>query len=391
MSLRVGARREVLAGMSLSLSGAFRLQGEQALNGLGLWVDYVMGEGGLPLGSAGPRLPLRLVVLDDGSKAGRAKENVLRLLTRERVDLLIGPYSSGLTLAVAPIAAAHRKVLWNHGGASDAIFQQGWRYLVSVPSPASDYLRALPLRVKRLDPDATRISILHAKTGSFAAHVARGVAEGARAAGFDLIRLIPFDSPLRDAPALLGEALAADPDLLVGVGSFRDDVAIVRQRALASRVKTLAFVGAGLYRKERKYVLVFALPSFLLFTAGCVFGYFVMIPYGLWGLAQLLDPAEIEPVFSFSPYLSLVLLLTIIMGAIFEVPLVMLFLVKVGLVEPATYTRGRKFAIVAMFVIAAVLTPPDVITQIIMAIPLVLLYELGVILSKLAVRRRAGS
>jgi len=152
-----------------------------------------------------------------------------------------------------------------------------------------------------------------------------------------------------------------------------------------------AFVGAGLYRKERKYVLVFALPSFLLFTAGCVFGYFVMIPYGLWGLAQLLDPAEIEPVFSFSPYLSLVLLLTIIMGAIFEVPLVMLFLVKVGLVEPATYTRGRKFAIVAMFVIAAVLTPPDVITQIIMAIPLVLLYELGVILSKLAVRRRAGS
>ncbi len=246
MNLQVAPRREVLAGVSLSLSGAFGLQGEQALNGLRLWVDYVMGDGGLPLGSAGPRLPLRLVALDDGSRARLAKENVLRLLTRERVDLLIGPYSSGLTLAVAPIAEAHGKILWNHGGASDAIFQQGWRYLVSVPSPASDYLRALPIWVRRRDPEATRISVVHANTGSFAVHVAKGVAEGAKAVGFDLIRLIPFDSPLRNPRALLEEALVTAPAILVGVGSFQDDVAIVRQRALASRVKTLAFVGAGL-------------------------------------------------------------------------------------------------------------------------------------------------
>jgi ABC-type branched-subunit amino acid transport system substrate-binding protein len=88
--------------------------------------------------------------------------------------------------------------------------------------------------------------VVYAKTGSFAADVARGVADGAKAAGFDLIRLIPFDSPIRDARALLGEALAAEPDLLVGVGSFQDDVAIVRRRDLAGRVKTLVLVGAGL-------------------------------------------------------------------------------------------------------------------------------------------------
>ena len=68
------------------------------------------------------------------------------------MDLLIGPYSSGLTLAVAPLAEAHGKILWNHGGASDAIFQGSWRHLVSVPSPASDYLKALPLLVRSQDP-----------------------------------------------------------------------------------------------------------------------------------------------------------------------------------------------------------------------------------------------
>ncbi len=169
-------RREVLAGVSLSLSGAFRLQGEQALNGLRLWVDHVTGEGGLQFGPAGARLPLRLLALDDRSRADLAKENILRLLTHERVDLLVGPYSSGLTMAVAPLAEAHGKILWNHGGASDAILQQGWRHLVNLPSPASDYFRALPLWIKQRDPEASRISILCAKSGSFAGHVAHGAA-----------------------------------------------------------------------------------------------------------------------------------------------------------------------------------------------------------------------
>ncbi len=246
LKLEVALGPEVLAGASLALSGPFRLQAEQALNGLRLWVDYVTEAGGLPLGLAGSRRPLRLLILDDGSRTSLAKENVLRFLTQDHVDLLIGPYSSGLTLAAAPLAEAHGKILWNHGGASDAIFQRGWRCLVSVPSPASDYLKALPLLVRSQDPSIARMSVVYAKTGSFAADVARGVANGAKAAGFDVIRLIPFDSPIRDARALLREALEAEPGLLVGAGSFQDDVMIVRRRDLASRVKTLAFVGAGL-------------------------------------------------------------------------------------------------------------------------------------------------
>ncbi len=100
--------------------------------------------------------------------------------------------------------------------------------------------------MKRRDPGARRISVLHAKAGSFAASVAAGVADGAKRAGFDVIRLIPFDSPIRDAQPLIEEALAADPDLLVGVGRFEDDLAIARSRDVLGTVKTLAYVGAGL-------------------------------------------------------------------------------------------------------------------------------------------------
>lgn len=243
---RLSFPRELVAGVSLSLSGRFQLQGEQAFRGLRLWADWVAGAGGLSLGPEGPRRPLRLHCLDDESRAARAEETVRHLLTHDRVDFLVGPYSSGLTEAVAPLVEARGKVLWNHGGASDAIFQPGGRRLVSMPSPASDYLRALPAWVRRHDPEARRLSILCAERGDFAGHVAEGAADGARAAGFDAIRRTPFASPLRDVDSLLAETAAFGPDLLVGVGSFRDDIELVRHRGRLPPTTRLAVVAAGL-------------------------------------------------------------------------------------------------------------------------------------------------
>lgn len=228
----------MLVGASLSLSGQFQRQGEQARDGLRLWVDYVGGARDCPTP--------HLIVLDDGSRASVAHEHVRRLLAEEHVDVLVGPYSSGLVLAVAPVARAAGKVLWNHGGTSDAIFQEGGRHVVSVASPASDYLRDLPRWIRRGAPQASRIAILHAASGTFAGQVARGAAEGARAAGFTEVRVRTFESPLHDASAVLREAAEPEPDLLVSVGAFEDDLAIARQRAALPRTTALALVGAGL-------------------------------------------------------------------------------------------------------------------------------------------------
>jgi branched-chain amino acid transport system substrate-binding protein len=227
----------VLVGASLPLTGALRRQGEQAHQGLRLWADWAR--------AAGAGAPPRLVVLDDGGRRSLAEAHARRLLAAERVDALLGPYSSGLVLAVAPLAAAAGAVLWNHGGTSDAILRRGWRHVVTVPSPASDYLRGLPARIRRLEPRASRIAILHARAGTFAAEVARGAAAGAIEAGFAAVRVTAVES-FGDAGAVLGPALDPAPDLLVSVGAFRDDVAVARRWAALPARPALAVVGAGL-------------------------------------------------------------------------------------------------------------------------------------------------
>jgi len=225
-------------GASLSLSGSFQRQGEQARDGLQLWVDYARdtGDGTAP----------RLIVFDDGSRAGLAEAHVRRLLAEEHVDVLMGPYSSRLVLAVAAIAAAAGKVLWNHGGTSDAIVREGGPHVVSVASPASDYFRDLPAWIRSRAPGASGVRILYATTGTFAREVARGAAEGARVAGFGDVEVTAFASPLRDAGAILREAAGREPDLLIGVGAFQDDLAIALARAVLPRKTVLALVAAGL-------------------------------------------------------------------------------------------------------------------------------------------------
>jgi sec-independent protein translocase protein TatC len=149
-----------------------------------------------------------------------------------------------------------------------------------------------------------------------------------------------------------------------------------------------AFVGAGLYRNERKYVVLFAPVSFALFTLGCAFGYFVLVPYCLYGLAKAMQiNAILSNQYVFSDYLSLVMTLTIILGAVFQMPLLMVFFAKIGLVQPSTYNKWRRAAIIANVVFAAVVTPADIFTMVIVAVPMLLLYEIGVVASYLLARK----
>jgi sec-independent protein translocase protein TatC len=150
-----------------------------------------------------------------------------------------------------------------------------------------------------------------------------------------------------------------------------------------------AFVSAGLYRNERKYVLGFAPASFALFTLGCVFGYVKLIPLALWGLAKAtsFDVQIVSNQYLFQDYLSLVMTLTIVLGAVFQLPLVMVFLTMVGIVEPKFWNRWRRAAMVVNVVFAAIVTPADIFTMIMVAVPMLGLYELGVLFSYLLGRR----
>jgi Tat protein translocase TatC len=144
------------------------------------------------------------------------------------------------------------------------------------------------------------------------------------------------------------------------------------------------FVSAGLHRHERRYVRAFAPASFLLFLLGCIFGYFILIPYSLYGMVTMMPLDKVEPVFNIGDYLSLVLTLTILLGAVFQLPLVMVFLAKIGLVTPGHYRKWRRHAVVGNVVLAALIAPPDLLSMAVFVLPLLVLYEIGLWCSVLA-------
>ena len=150
-----------------------------------------------------------------------------------------------------------------------------------------------------------------------------------------------------------------------------------------------AFVAAGLYPREKKYVRMFAPISFALFTAGCAFGFFILIPACLFGLAKSMNiGAILSNQYIFSDYLSLVMTLTIVLGGVFQVPLVMVFLSKIGLVSPSSWNRWRRHAVVINLIFAAIVTPADIFSMIMVAIPLLVLYEIGFVVSWIVVRSK---
>ena len=142
-----------------------------------------------------------------------------------------------------------------------------------------------------------------------------------------------------------------------------------------------AFVGQGLTPAERKYVVFFGPLSLILFFVGTVFGYFVIVPFSLKFLLSFSSPTMI-PMITVEKYIAFVTNLVLAFGVVFELPLILVFLTKIGVASPEFLRHKRRHAIVIIFIVSAVLTPPDWISQMLMAIPLVVLYELGIFASR---------
>lgn len=142
------------------------------------------------------------------------------------------------------------------------------------------------------------------------------------------------------------------------------------------------FIGAGLYARERRWALIFGACSFLLFLLGCAAGYVCLIPYTLYGLASMLPLDRVQPAFSIAAYIDLVMTLTVALGGVFQLPLAMAFLTRIGLVEPRSWGRWRRHGIVANVVLAAVLGPGDPLSLLAFAAPLLLLYEVGALAAR---------
>lgn len=138
-----------------------------------------------------------------------------------------------------------------------------------------------------------------------------------------------------------------------------------------------AFIAPGLYDEEKRYIVPIAILSAIFFISGALFCYFIVFPFAFNFFISYSTP-EIVITPKVSDYLSFVLKLIFAFGIIFEMPIFTLFLARLGIITAALMRKGRKYAIVGIFILAAILTPPDVVSQLLMACPMLLLYEVSI-------------
>lgn len=213
-----------------------------------------------------------------------------------------------------------------------------------------------------------------------------------------LVALLPFARALYDhvAAPLISNLPAAQAAKMIASEPTSGFFAPIKLAFCAAVVLTApwllyqawAFVAPGLYRREKRLAMPLLVSSVLLFYAGCLFAYFVVLPSVFHALAMF-TPEVVTLAPDPGKYLDFVLVLFLAFGLCFELPVALVILVLMGWVTPAQLRESRGYAVVGIFVIAALITPPDAISMLLLAIPMCLLYEAGILAARLLKPRPA--
>lgn len=222
-------------------------------------------------------------------------------------------------------------------------------------------------------------------------------AAGAVLAVFIVLFIYPGASAIYDVLAQPMLASLPQGTRMIATGVITPFMVPVKVTMMAAFVLALpvvlyqawAFVAPGLYRHEKRLAMPLIVSSTLLFVLGMAFCYFFVFRTVFHFIATF-APASITPAPDIEAYLSFVMSMFLAFGITFEVPVVVVLLVRMGIVELAKLRSWRGYVVVGAFVIAAVVTPPDVVSQFMLAVPLCLLYEVGLLCARLVTPRGTG-
>lgn len=152
-----------------------------------------------------------------------------------------------------------------------------------------------------------------------------------------------------------------------------------------------AFVSPGLYEKERKVTLSYIPISILLFLAGLSFSYYILFPFVVDFMKRISQDLNVNQVIGINEYFHFLLQLTIPFGLLFQMPVILMFLTRLGIVTPMFLAKIRKYAYFTLLVIAALITPPELLSHMMVTVPLLILYEISILISKTAYRKAQKS
>jgi branched-chain amino acid transport system substrate-binding protein len=238
------AADKVVIGHPACLSGKFAKAGEQAVAGIKACVKWVNEtHGGVTVG--GKKVPLEYKYYDCETKKETVPSLIERLVTTDKVTTIFSPYSSGLTMAGAPIAEKYGIVYMDHGGASEKIFQQGFEYIVQTIGPATKYHTGTIDMIKETDPTAKKLALAY-EDSEFARFVMKGAKAHAEKVGFEIVFERTYPKGVTDLTPLLSAMKATNPDFVLGGGHFEDGQLFNRQMAdLDINTRALSLIAAA--------------------------------------------------------------------------------------------------------------------------------------------------
>ena len=240
----IAAPKKLVIGHPACLSGKYAKAGEQAIGGIKACIDWVNN---VYVGAlvAGKRIPLDYKYYDCESKKEGVTSLIERLITVDKVNVVFSAYSSGLTLAGAPVAERYNMVYMDHGGASDRIFKQGFQYIVQTIGPGSKYHVGTLDMIKHFDPSVKNVALAY-EDSEFARMTMGGAEKHAKELGFKVVFKRTYPKGVTDLTPLLSDMKARKPQIVVGGGHYEDGQLFARQMSdLDINVKALSLVASA--------------------------------------------------------------------------------------------------------------------------------------------------
>lgn len=197
-----------------------------------------------------------------------------------------------------------------------------------------------------------------------------------------LIRIIQNASLLQDIP--MNAFSPADPFKIYMKMSFLLGFIITIPMIL---YQMWAFISPGLLERERKITLTYIPIAFILFIAGICFSYFILFPFVIKFMVTLSENMDIQTTIGINEYFQFLFQITIPFGLLFQLPVVMLFITRLGIITPQCLVKIRKYAYFVLLVIAGIITPPDLISHLMVTVPLFILYEISLFISKIGYKQ----